>query len=56
MKTKKRLIITLGSLVAAVSLVVVAIVAIFAAQSQGVTSTFKIRYRAVNISATVEAS
>ena len=56
MKTKKRLIITLGSLVAAVSLVVVAIVAIFAAQSQGVTSTFKIRYRAVNISATVEAN
>ena len=53
---KRRLILTISSMCVAVIAVVVSVVAIFAAQQQGVQSTFKVTYRAQNVAATVSAN
>ena len=56
MKSKKRLIITMSSLVLTAVFMVVAVSAIFASMRQNVSTTFRVRYTAKQVAATVEAN
>ena len=56
MKSKKKLILAISSFSFVLVTAIVAVVAIFAAQNQGVQTTFRISYTAKNVAASVRAN
>ena len=56
MRANKKLIVSLSALLVVMAAVITVVVAIFAAASQGVKTTFRVKYTAVDVSATVRAN